>query len=247
MIRSLPLVLLVACGGEVGIRDRDDTEDLSRFDGATLRIVEPRSAAFLPLGATHTFRAEVVAADGTVLEDAGDIAWTSSVDPGWSGAAPTFTDDTLDVGLHEITARAELPNGDRLGYTVGGVLVQAEAAGTYVGTITTGFVLQGFPVSCGGSATLIVEPYGREATGKATCLASAGGFDIPLEYSVDVDVSPPQVDGVIQVRIIAFDLDFPAQGTLVADELGLDFAGNVFGSDFDGRIRTRRISRDAGL
>jgi hypothetical protein len=251
MARLLPLLLLVACGGEIGIRDggtdTDEVEDLARYDGATLRILEPRSASFLPLGASHGFTAEVVAADGTILDDVEDIAWVSSVDTAWSGTGAAFTSDALDVGLHEITASVELPNGDRLAYTVGGVLVQSELAGTYVGTITTGFTIQGFPVSCGGSATLVVEPYGENLAGTATCLAAVNGFEIPLEYTVEGTIAADEVDGMLQVRIIAFDLDLPAAGTIGNGALEMAFEGDIFGTALTGGLRTERVSRDAGL
>lgn len=249
MHRTLALLFLVACGGELGISDRgngDSDEDPARFDDATLRIVSPRSAEFLELGVSHGFRAELIDAQGEPLEG-GEIAWSSSIDAGWSGSALSFDSDALAAGRHDLTAIARLPNGDRLAYTVGGVLVQAEAAGTYVGTITTGFELQGFPVSCGGASTLIVDPTGENVTGRATCLAAAGGFELPLEYSVQALHEAGAVEGQVSVRIIAFDLDFPATGDLADGALQLSFAGNFFGSDFDGRIRTTRISRDTDL
>jgi len=246
---TLPLLLIVACGGEIGIRDRDGgdlDEDLSRYDDATLQIVQPRSASFLELGASHGFRAELRDAQGEPLDGA-EIAWSSSADAAWSGSALSFESADLDIGLHDLTATARLPNGDRLAFTVGAVLVQAEVAGTYVGTITSGFELQGFPVSCGGASTLVVEPRGEQVTGRATCLAAAGGFELPLEFTVDALHEGGAVEGQVSARIIAFDLDFPASGGLADGALQLSFQGNVFGSDFDGRIRTTRISRDTAL
>lgn len=255
----LPLITaltLGACAGEIGINESPDetdtdveVEDFSRFDNATLRIIEPTSASFLAWGDTHGFVAEVRAEDGTLLEEVEDIAWSSSADEAWVPEGATFDDDTIDVGIHDLTAQVTLPNGDRLAHTVGGVLVQSEVAGTYVGTFAANVTIQNFPVACAGSAVLIVEPYGEGITGSAECLAQAGTFEIPLDFSVDALNEDGSVEGNASATIIAFDVDFPASGGLdaQAETLDLEFGGPVFTSELNGSVSTDRISRDAGL
>lgn len=251
-MRWMTLILLVACGGEIGITDieSDDTdaeEDLSRYEDASLRIVQPQSGTFLALGEEHTFEAELRDADGELIDTVSEVDWISSVDSAWTPTEPAFVSAELGVGLHDLTAQVVLPNGDRLAHTVGGVLVQAEVAGTYVGVVSSSFEVQGFPVSCAGSATLIVEPLGRQVLGEGTCLAAAGEFELPLEFVVDADHQEGGVDGLVQVSVIAFDIDMAAEGTLAEDDLDMDFVGQILTSELNGRLRTTRISRDAGL
>jgi hypothetical protein len=261
-MRSTLMLLLVACGGEISMNERtpasddsrvvdtessDETsEDFSHYDGATLRIVQPRSATFLPWGGTHAFQAELRASDGTLLQTDAPVSWSSSVDSSWSPASLSFSDDRLDVGVHDLTVEMTLPNGDRLAHTVGGVLVQSESAGTYVGTISANFTFQSFPVNCAGAATLIVDPYGRDVSGTATCLGQAGSLDLPIDFVIDADHESGPIDGVVKLRLFFFDIDFDAEGSLGSDKLNMDFEGDILTSDLDGRIRTQRVSRDAG-
>ncbi|TVQ88779.1 MAG: hypothetical protein EA397_16410 [Deltaproteobacteria bacterium] len=258
MLRTLSLAVLIGCAGQLRVNeaeqelgsdqvDQESELDTSRYDGASLRIVEPSSASFLPWGDSHTFRAEVRSAQGELLESVDEIRWSSSADVSWEPVEPVFSDDRLDVGLHDLTAEVQLPNGDRLAHTVGGVLVQAESAGTYVGTVTANFTLSDFPVNCAGTSTLVVDPYGELVDGTATCVGGLGDVEIPLDFVVEADHEAGDVDGVVAVRVMAFSLDFGSEGSLQGEDLGMDFRGELFGSDLNGRVRTRRISRDAGL
>jgi hypothetical protein len=260
MTRLSPvLLLLVACGGEIGVGEidtdtpdtdpPDEEEDLSRFDDAILRIVTPRSGDFLPLEQVHTFEAEVRDAEGEVLGEVTDIAWTSNVDAAWAPVGARVEDDTLAVGRHDLTAEVTLPNGDRLAHTVGGVLLQSEVAGTYVGSLSAGLTFQQLPLSCAGSAVLVVDAFGETVDGTAECLARAGDFELPLDFTVTGEHLDGPVEATATATIIAFDLDFPAEGELdpAAETLELDFGGQVLGSDLDASIRTTRLNRDAGL
>ena len=252
LILALPL-LIVACGGEISIGDLDtdtdaDTEpDWSMYEGASLRIVQPASASFLPLGETHRFQAEVYAADGTVLDEDFDVTWDSSVDPQWTPDGLSFDDATIDVGIHDLTAEVELPNGNRLAHTVGGVLVQAEAAGTYVGTLSGGTTIQQVPVSCAGGAVLIVDPYGEVVDGTAECLIRLNNFELPLDFTVESTLDQGAVDGDVTAEVFSFPIAFPTEGTLAGEDLDLAFKGTIIANEFTGDIHTTRISRDAGL
>lgn len=250
MLRIVATLLLVGCAGELRINELpSDASDLdhSAYDGATLRIVEPRSASFLPWGEDHTFRAEVRGADGELLDSVQELRWSSTVDADWAPTETSFVDGDLGVGIHDLTAEVQLPNGDRLAHTVGGVLIQAEAAGTYVGTVTANFTFSDIPVNCGGSSTLIVDPYGEAVDGTATCVAGLGDFELPLDFVVEADHEAGTVDGVVAVRVMAFSLDFDSEGSLSGEDLQMRFTGNLFGSDLNGRVRATRVSREAGL
>ena len=253
LARLFPLALLLAaCQGEVGIGSTDtdtdvDTEpDFSMYDGATLRIVEPPSASFLPLGQTHTFVAEVYDAEGELLDESFDVSWDSSADETWAPEGLTFEDDTIDVGIHDLTAQVVLPNGDRLAHTVGGVLVQHEAAGTYVGSFSGGTVVQQIPVSCAGAAVLIVDPYGEQVDGTADCLIRLDQFELPLDFTIEAENDGGAVEGDAIATIFSFDVDFPATGGIEGERLDLEFSGSLLTNTFDGTIRTERISRDTG-
>ena len=253
MIRMLPALLaLVACGGELGIgaRDTDGADvDPATYDGATLRIVQPQSAGFVPLGANTEFVAELRDADGGVLDTFTGIEWESDADPGWVQSGLSFSDDSIDVGVHNITATAELPNGDRVAHTIGGVLVQHEDAGTYVGTFRASMSFQNIPIACAGAAVFVVEPYGKGIDGTADCLASAGGFDIPLDFTVNAENDGGSVAGLATATIIAFDVEFPAEGSLGGDgpTIEMEFSGPVFTSELNGAVSADRLNRDAGL
>jgi hypothetical protein len=250
MTRMLPALLaLVACGGEIGIGDRDDDVDPAVYDGATLRIVEPQSAGFIPYGSTADFVAELRDVDGELIETFDEVSWSSSADAAWGPTGLSFADDSIDVGRHELTASTELPNGDRVAHTIGGVLVQAEEAGTYVGTFAASMTFQSIPIACAGAAVLTVEPYGQGVSGTAECLASAAGFDIPLDFVVAAEHADGRVEGTASANIIAFEVEFPATGTLggSAPTIELDFSGPVLTSEMTGSVSADRISRDAGL
>ena len=117
----------------LGIDTDDEEEAEFDYSNATLRIVQPKSGTFVPYNEISNFEAELLDKDGNILE-LDDVNWSSSVDTAWDPTGRSFDDDSLDVGLHDLTAQIELPNGDRLAYSVGGVLVQSVWAGTYVGT-----------------------------------------------------------------------------------------------------------------
>ena len=73
-----------------------------------------------------------------------------------TGSGLSFSDDTLGVGTHAITAEVSLPNGDRLSYTNGGILVQSIYAGTYAGLFDSTVTYDTYSLGCAGAATLVV-------------------------------------------------------------------------------------------
>ena len=97
----------------------------------------------------------------------------SDVDETWAPYGAELVDDSIDIGKHNITAEVTLPDGSRIAHTVGGVLVQHEDAGTYVGDMILSMDASvGEPpigASCVGAAVIVVDEYGELATGDAAC------------------------------------------------------------------------------
>jgi len=249
MSRWLLLLPLISACTTVGVVD----EPNDPWADATLRIQQPASGSFLELEDSHEFLATLTAANGTELSTDGlDIEWTSSVESSWSRQGASFTDDSLDVGLHDITAEVVLPNGDRLAHTVGGILLQSRYAGTYSGLFDTQIGFQQAQANCSGTVTLIVDPYGRSSTGDATCVASLLGNSTQVHYTFDLTNASGALDGTAALDLFGFSgLQFPAQGTLDPDDGTLDvsFDGGP-ASQFiaiSGTAQADRTSRDAGL
>ena len=223
-------------------------DDFSEYDDATLRIITPGSGDFLALESAASFEAELTDVNGDPL-DYDEIVWTSSEDLSWVGLGLEFEDDQLDIGLHDITAEVDLPNGDRLAHTVGGVLVQSEYAGTYTGIFSAEVELEGIPVACAGAATIVVEPYGETASGDAECLINLLGFETELLYLFELENDEGSIQGTAAADLFGlFELPFEATGTLEADgHLEFTFGGDLGFILFDGGVDADRISLEAGL
>ena len=248
------LFLMSACSPKYNVIDITEEEEPVaevNYDGATLRIIRPQSGSFVPYADVSDFEAELLGADGEPLEF-NEVQWSSSADAQWTKTGIAFPDDSLDVGLHNITAQVSLPNGDRLAYSVGGVLVQSVYAGTYVGTFSTNVQYESFPLGCAGSAIMLIGPYGDVLTGDADCLASLGGFDAPLAFQFDVEHDGDgELSGVVAADLFGwFEVDFDAEGAVDLSEetLTLNFGGAPFDSmEVDGSVTADRISLDSGL
>jgi hypothetical protein len=255
----LLLPLFVACETNTGIVEIEgegegegelveEEPDYSEYDGATLRIVEPASGAFLALEETHTFTAALRGADGAEMAY-DDIAWSSSSDTEWAHVGGAFEDNALDVGIHDLTAEVELPNGDRLAHTVGGVLVQSMYAGTYAGLFSANVTYDVYTVTCSGAALLVVDPYGKNATGTANCLIALQGYEIEAAYLFDLDNNAGQLTGTASADFGGFfEYPFDATGTLnpETDTLELTFGGDFFGMmTIDASVGTERVSLDS--
>jgi hypothetical protein len=181
------------------------------------------------------------------------IDWSSSADSGWAFTAAAFSDDTLSVGKHDITASTQLPNGDRLAMTVGDVLVQSPYAGTFTGTVYVEVTIdyKGVPytVSCAGATTIIVDQTGEAIGGDSTCLISLMGYDMDMALALDAANDDGVVDGEMAVNMVIFDVGIAAEGSVTEDgELYVEFADNVMGyADIAGNVDASRISRDTEL
>jgi hypothetical protein len=223
--------------------------DDAYWNGARLVIEAPTSGAFLPYGDTADFRAVVLDAEGNETGFT-DIRWSSDVDAAWAPVGGALQDGALDVGTHALTATAELPNGDRLAYTVGGVLVQSAYAGIYVGDLSV--VLSGdyngqtISAGCSGGTTLTVDAYGETISGESGCLLSLFGYDIDSAYDFDLSNDTGVVTGDSAVDLGFVEYPFDTTGTLSEDgELSASFGELVYGYlDVQGSIAATRITRD---
>lgn len=225
----------------------DDGVDTEAFTDATLEILSPLSGDFLPLGEDHDFEAVLRDSSGTIM-DFEDIVWTTSADD-WTATGGTFTNNGLDVGTHTITAEALLPNDNRLVFAVGGVLVQHEDAGTYVGDLKVNITAEydGTPITtaCIGAAVLTVDPYGEHAVGDSTCTISLLGFELEAAHEFDLGVNDGQVDGDAIVDLSFFAIDMAVDGGLSDGHMDAAWAGSLGGyGDLDGTLDLDRITRD---
>lgn len=228
--------------------DTDTDADTAAWDGATLVVASPYSGDFLPLGEDAAFEATVYDADGNPT-DFDQITWSTDLDSGWSLAGADVEDDSLDVGRHTITATAVLPNGDRLQSTMGGVLVQHEDAGTYVGNIIVNLTLTydkvDYTAGCIGATTIVVDQYGETATGDSTCIISLLGYEQDVSYAFDMTVDEGDVGGSAAVDLFLFDLELDVAGEISNGELvgSWESADLV---DISGELDAARISRETG-
>lgn len=273
MVASILLLALFACEGQFVVEDNADATgsddpvepdtaggdtadtadtvepDYAEFDGATLVILEPASGAFLPYGESATFAAEVRDASGNVLAF-DDIAWTSDIDSAWLLSGASLQDDRLDVGTHALTAVAELPNGDRLAYTIGGVLVQSAYTGIYTGTLSVNASAEyngtEYAAGCSGAITLVVDAYGETATGDAGCLLSLLGYELDTSYVFDLDNDEGELAGIAALDLSFYQYDIDATGEITDDgEATLSFSQDVYGFVYlDGSVDASRVSRD---
>ena len=122
--------------------------------------------------------------------------------------------------VFDITAQVALPNGDRVAYSVGGVLVQSAYAGTYVGTFSANVDYNEFPIGCAGSAVLVIDPYGEVLTGASDCRVSFNGYELDLQFLFDVDHDG---DGTLSGTVAAdifgwFQFDLDAEGSISKDD-----------------------------
>ncbi len=243
-----------AAGVDSGVTDTADTAADTIpdevWETAVLRITSPRSGAFLPLGETSTFSAEVVGADGQALPF-DEVAWTSDVDAAWTVNGLSLEDASLGAGTHTITATARLPNGDRLATSVAGILVQSPYAGVYVGTLTVAAQAEynGTPITtaCGGAITLVIDVDGTTASGDADCPLNLFGFEVESSYGFDLDNDDGALSGPAEVQFYGFGATtFDVTGDVTPDgSMAADFADDVFGFlAVEGGFEATRITRD---
>ena len=216
------------------------------YSNAVLRIASPQSGTLWSPAAPVPLRAEFIAPDGTLLEPL-DVVWTTDRDPGWTGAGAVM-DAPLEVGAHRLTARARLPDGTGLAYSVGDVRVQDDATGIYAGLFQVDLSTLGLVFSCTGTSTVVVGPWGQLGQGDGSCLLSVLviDLDLPLNYVFDLDIADDgTVTGEAGVEILLITYNFPAEGTLDPSGDGFDvtFAGEVpLLGPVDASVQAPRVS-----
>ena len=227
--------------------DDDDVDD-ELWSNAELVVHAPVSGDFIPLGTPVVLDGEVVDADGDPLEW-DEIAWSTDQDEDFEFMGTYGEVEEFPVGTHTITAKTELPNGDRLTYAVGGVLVQHELAGVYAGTVSLNLDLEigGYPiaVNCVGSVDFEVEPYGELLEGTGSCLASVVGFgEIDVSLIINGEIDDMAITGDLAIDIYgwfelptSFDGEFPAVGEMTGS-----FEDEIYGTTVSGSIDAHRIA-----
>lgn len=224
----------------------DPQEELDLIWGnATLEVLSPEPAAFLPLGEEALFEAIVFDENGDEL-DFSEIEWSSSVDSSWAATGSSFF-DYLDVGRHNLTAQAHLPNGDRLSYVVGGVLVQHPNAGVYSGTTSIDVTINSdtpIVVSCSGGVTIAIDPTGEAGTGEGDCIVNINGNDIPSTYYFELQIEDNIVGGAAILDLWLIQQSFPIEGTIENGELNASWSDSVLAGwvDVDGALNLSRVS-----
>jgi len=230
--------------------DTAEQVDTAAYEGATIVITSPRSGAFLPLGEPGRFTAEVRNPAGEVLPFA-EVTWKSDVDSAWSLEGADVTDANLGTGTHALTATAVLPNGDRVAFGVGGVLVQSPYAGIYVGTLSVEGAAEynGVPIvtACSGALTLTIDAEGEAAVGESSCPLNLFGFDVDTAYAFELEQDEGTLEGETQVLLYGFGtVSFDVEGSVDEDgTIEAGFGGNVFGVlDVTGDFEGVRVTRD---
>ncbi len=260
MISAALLYSLSACQSQYVVEGGDEEigsdtpvaeeeEDTSMWDGATMVVTSPLSGSFLPYEEAASFSAVITGADGVVMEF-DDITWLSDVDAVWALTGAALEDATLDVGTHALTATAILPNGNRLAYSVGGVLVQSAYTGIYTGTLqvntTAAYNGTEYAAGCSGAITLVVDAYGDTATGDAGCLLSLLGYELDTSYVFDLENDGGTLSGDASLDLSFYQIDIGATGTLTEEGAAeLTFSQDVYGYlQVDGAVDATRVSRD---
>jgi hypothetical protein len=247
----LLVLSLIACSNDYLVIDANtedsglSEEELELYDGAELVIDSPLSGDFIAIEDGGTLIARVVDAEGNELEFQ-DIQWATSVDDGWALEGPSHEGAELEIGTHALTATAVLPNGDRLAYTVGGVLVQSVYAGTYTGEMRVAVSAQGISTGCAGATTVVIDQTGEALYGLGSCFISIQGFDIDGAYVLEGDNDQGDMEGSVSVNLLGFDVPMDISGEVTEDGvLTGDFAGDVFGqAEFEGTLAMTRLSRE---
>ena len=220
--------------------------DYSMFENAELRILSPQGSEILPLNETQDFSAILVDAQGAEIPY-DEIVWTTDVTEDWTFTATDFADDSLPAGVHTLQAEANLPNGDRLVYALGGIRVQHPFAGTYSGTTSIVATVPGWDggettVNCAGAATLVVNLEGTEAVGDSSCILNLLGEDQDTTYNFEIEITGSDLGGVAIADLVITQRDFPLTGEISIETLNAYWADTVYGFiDVEGRLELQRV------
>ena len=135
---------------------------------------------------------------------------------------------------------------------MGGVLVQHEDAGTYVGDmiINVSVEYEGLPVgtSCIGAAIVIVDAYGETAEGASECTLDLLGyisFDVSHTFDYALDETALDGNAFVVIPFVGFGLPFPSEGSIEEGTITSDWEGGFPGfADIAGTLDTTRLTRE---
>lgn len=215
-----------------------------RFDEAVLVVKEPVPAGVYVLGDGIPLEGWVESADGDKL-DAGDLGWTV----GKLSLTGLTGNADVDAGVYDVGVAADLPNGDRLRTTIGGVRVQDDLTGVYAGSVQIAafFSYQGQEIrsDCIGALAFNVGAGGKQINGSGGCQLSVF-FTDPIDFTFDLTgtITKPDVSGSLKVNAVLIKLPIPWEGTLTtAKGLNGGFAADLTIARFEGSLTARRVSR----
>lgn len=246
----LAAVLAAGCNGDAnfsGIGGDTPEELFPEFDGATLDVLSPVSGDIYLRDEGVPFEARILGADGNVL-DFTDIVWETDQEPDVQIFVGTEGAEFVNWGIHQFTATADLPNGDRLVYAAGGVRVQGEHTGVYSGNlnITLDAEFQGTPISgsCNGGLDFVVDMSGTLLDGGGQCVVDLlvlGQFDV--SYNLDASIFDDDAEGDIGVDVGFFEIPIQWDGEFQdEDRLVAEFSGGAFLFDMSGEIEGHMVS-----
>lgn len=242
--------------GSTGATSSDD----GVYDVAELEIIEPEAASIHELGQPLDLIAQIEDPDGTVLAvtDATEVSWVDTADD--TTLLPALEGTTnLPAGIYELAAIANLPNGDRLRSTVGGVRVQARWSGAYAGEVLM-LVEVALPgagplvLRCEGPLEFVVSLNGEDTEIEdGECSVQVLGQMFPGSYVIDMEVDSAGLAlgtamFAFETPLGAFDLPLEWRGAFyddrfsagLEDTVELPFVG---GADVSGNMQTLLVDR----
>lgn len=236
------VVCLVGCSAEGLLSSEEDTD---LYAGATLVVHSPLSASIFEIGEPMLLKAEIVSAEGEVLPFE-TIHWDSNHEQSdiFTGANGEVY---LNIGFHDITASVDLPNGDRLDWTNGGIRVQSPNTGVYAGsvTISVSAELEETPLSasCTGAVDFVVDMAGDVMGGSGSCTIELLVMD-PMDVSYDVigTIEGDDVSGNVQVSTGFFPIPMAWEGEFDEGNLTGGFDGDLLVFQFEGILQARKVT-----
>ncbi len=228
----------------------EEPPDLSAYDEAVIDVVAPLAGGLVVWESITDF--EAVLHDGAGLLLTPDaVSWVSDTDLDFHGEALSFQSDTLEVGLHTLTVRADLPTGLSVAHSLGRVRVQSVWAGTYAGLFQVDGTVNGVTVSCTGAGVVVLRAQGDAADGDADCLVSLLGADIPMTWLLELEQADGVVSGGGSVDLAGiFTWGLPAEGSIdpTTQVMTVTFAGPIpIIGELAASFSADRVSLDAGL
>jgi hypothetical protein len=235
---------------EPGSTTADPVDDAA-WEGAWVQIESPTADGLVPLDAPFAFEAVIYGPNGAPIDAAPErVRWFASGDPDFEGDSLAFTAEPMAVGTHEITVIVDLPTGDRLAHTVGGVKVQSPVAGTYAGLFSVDGTVNNVTITCTGAAVIAIDEVGQAGDGGGDCIVSILGIDVPMSWDFALDApTADELTGEAAVDLIGFfSYDVPmTAGTIDPEGVGLDLAFDTqipFVGTVSASLEAPRISLD---